>query len=100
MAEIIWANPALDELSSIAEHIAISNPTAARNLVQRVMKSVDRLVEFPHCGRVVPQIEPSEHRELLVDPVRVIHRVTNQTVFIVHVVRQERELRRYISQNH
>ena len=38
MAEIIWTEPALQELDALAEYIALDNSDAARNLVQKVFK--------------------------------------------------------------
>jgi plasmid stabilization system protein ParE len=35
MAEVIWAEPALNDLDSIADYIALDNPEAARRLVRR-----------------------------------------------------------------
>lgn len=36
MAEIIWTEPALDELEVIAGYIALDKPGAANRLVKRV----------------------------------------------------------------
>jgi plasmid stabilization system protein ParE len=36
MAEMIWTEPALQDLDAIADYIALDNPLAARRLVQRV----------------------------------------------------------------
>ena len=33
MAEVIWAEPALNDLDAIADYIALDNPEAARRLV-------------------------------------------------------------------
>ena len=39
MAEVIWTEPALQELDAIAEYIALDNPAAARHLVQKIFVS-------------------------------------------------------------
>ena len=38
MAEVIWAEPALNDLDAIADYIALANPEAARRLVQRTFE--------------------------------------------------------------
>lgn len=43
MAELIWTEPALQDLDAIADYIALDNPLAARRLVQRVFEHVARL---------------------------------------------------------
>jgi plasmid stabilization system protein ParE len=36
MAQVIWAEPALNDLDAIADYIALDNPEAARRLVQKI----------------------------------------------------------------
>jgi len=43
MAEVIWAEPALNDLDAIADYIALDNPEAARRLVQKIFEHVDHL---------------------------------------------------------
>ena len=43
MAEVIWAEPALNDLDAIADYIALDNPEAARRLVQKIFERVDLL---------------------------------------------------------
>jgi plasmid stabilization system protein ParE len=49
MARLIirWEEPALEDLDRIADYIALDKPLAARNLVRRVMESVECLTDFP-----------------------------------------------------
>ncbi|PWQ94795.1 type II toxin-antitoxin system RelE/ParE family toxin [Leucothrix arctica] len=97
MAELIWTEPALADLDEIADYIALSNLPAAKELVGRVFGTVDRLEQFPELGRVPPELEGFSYREVIVNPCRVLYKVESESVLILHVVRQERELRRFIS---
>lgn len=96
MAEIIWANPALDQLEDIAEYIALDKPGAASRLVQEIFSSVDRLERFPDSGRVPPEVPQSIYREIYVRPCRIFYRREGSTVLIVHVMREEMQLRRFL----
>lgn len=96
MAEIIWTEPALNDLDEIAGYIALDNLNAAKSLVQQVFHSVDRLEAFPETGRLVPELHESRYRELIIGPCRVIYRFDGQTVFLIYVVRSERLLRSFI----
>lgn len=51
MAEIIWTNPALDDLNDIAEYIALSNLQSAKKLVSKIFEKVERLELFPESGK-------------------------------------------------
>ena len=96
MAEIIWSEPALDDLDEIAEYIAVDKLSAAQNLVKKVFDRVDRLIDAPKSGRKVPELSPSKYKEVVVGPCRVFYRFSEDTVYILHVKRVERELRKYL----
>jgi toxin ParE1/3/4 len=50
MVELIWTEPALGDLDAIADYIALDKPDAARELVRRIFKHVERLIEQPESG--------------------------------------------------
>lgn len=96
MAQIIWTEPALDNLNDIAEYIAISNPHAAKKLVENVFSKVQRFEQFPDSGRVPEEISNLNYREVVVNPCRVFYKVEGDSVYILHVMRQERDLRKFL----
>ena len=96
MAEIIWTEPALNDLNEIAEYIAISNFSAATELVARVFDSVDVLSTHPHAGKNPQEISYLQYRELVVNPCRIFYKYEGESVYILHILRQERDLQRYL----
>ena len=96
MAEIVWTEPALDDLNQLAEYIALSNLNAAKQLVEKVFNAVTRLELFPESGRVPPELSELDYREVIVTPCRIFYKIENNNVFILHVLRQEQDLRRYL----
>jgi|TARA_R110001599_G_scaffold119118_3_gene288855 toxin ParE1/3/4 len=96
MAQIIWTEPALNNLNDIAEYIAVSNPYAARQLVESVFSKVQRLEQFPDSGRIPEEISTLNYREVVVNPCRVFYKVDNDSVYILHLLRQERDLRKFL----
>jgi len=99
MAEIVWTEPALEDLDDIAEYIALDKLNAAQLLVRSVFKRVDLLGHSPNSGRKVPELSPSRYKEIIIGPCRVFYRLTEGSVYILHVMRVERELRRYLLQD-
>jgi len=68
--------------------------------VQTVFNSVARLADFPLSGRIPPEISEFQYREIIVNPLRIFYRQQDEnTLYIVHVLRQERDIRRYILDN-
>ncbi|MEM0912895.1 MAG: type II toxin-antitoxin system RelE/ParE family toxin [Pseudomonadota bacterium] len=96
MAQVIWTEPALEDINEIAEYIALDNPIAARDLVRRLIESVKRLKEFPESGRVPPEFDDFRYRELVVGPCRIFYRVDDTTIFVLYVMRGERAFRNFI----
>ena len=96
MAKIIWTDPALDQLEEIAEYIALDKPTAACGLVKTIFSAVKQLEQFPESGHVPPELPNSIYRELYIRPCRIFYRQDDGAVLIVHVMREERQLRRFL----
>ena len=71
MAEIVWTEPALNDLDKIAEYIAVSNLVAAKKLVKEVFAKVDILQEYPKSGKSVSELPSLNYRELYVKPCRI-----------------------------
>ena len=99
MAEVIWTEPALQELDSIAEYIALDNVVAASALVEEVFDKTERLESFPQSGRIPPELPNSIYREVVVPPCRVFYREEGNHVFVLYVMREERQLRVYMLEN-
>lgn len=99
MAEVIWTAPALQELDAIAEYIALDNPAAASDLVKAIFDKTERLENFPNSGRIPPELPDSVYRELVVPPCRIFYREEKQRIFVLFVMREERQLRAFMLGN-
>lgn len=99
MAEIIWTSPALDDLNDIAEYIAFSHILAANKLVQKVFDKVSRLENHPESGKKPQELINLNYREVNVNPCRIFYKVDGDKVYILHVMRQERDLRIFLLQS-
>lgn len=94
MAQVIWTEPALSDLDAIADYIALQNPEAARKLVRRLFEHVDQLEDHPESGPRPAELKAWRYRQLVEPPCRVFYRHENDRVYILHVMRSERRLRR------
>ena len=99
MAEVIWTEPALQELDAIAEYIALDNPAAANDLVKAVFDKTERLENFPKSGRIPLELPDSVYREVVVPPCRIFYREDEQWVLVLFVMREERQLRAFMLEN-
>jgi len=92
MARVIWTHPALQDLDTIADYIALDKPIAARKLVRTVFTKVSKLARFPQMGSVPPEISDLPYRQLVVPPCRVLYRIDIKSIYIVAVLRGEQML--------
>lgn len=93
MAEIIWTIPALNDLETILEYIALDDPLAANRFAKRVFEETDRLKLFPLSGSVPKELHGTKYRKLVVSPIVIYHRKEKKQVYIVHVSRGEVKFR-------
>ena len=94
MAGIVWSEPALADLESIADWVALYNPSAATALVRRVFAHVGQLADHPDSGGRIPELRDTDYRQIVEPPCRIFYRHDGSQVLIVHVMRSERHLRR------
>ncbi|WP_323752994.1 type II toxin-antitoxin system RelE/ParE family toxin [Marinobacter sp.] len=99
MAEVIWTEPAIQELEAIAEYIALDNRAAASHLVQEVFDKTGRLEDYPQSGRIPPELPSSVYREVVIPPCRIFYREDDKRVLILYVMPEERQLRAYMLEN-
>jgi len=94
MAEIVWSDPALSDLDAIADYIALENPAAASEMVKRIFAHVEQLADHPESGSRPQELRRSRYRQIVEAPCRVFYRHDGRKVFILHVMRFERLLRK------
>jgi len=94
MAEVIWTEPALSDLDAIADYIALENPAAASELVRRVFEHVDQLTAHPESGSKPLELKRSRYRQIVEPPCRIFYRYDGKNVYVLHVMRSERLLRK------
>lgn len=102
MAEVIWTSPTLDDLDDLddlAEYIALSNTQAAKQLTQKVFDKISGLESHPESGKRPRELINLNYRELNVNSCRIFYKVDSDKVYILHVMRQERELLRFLLQS-
>ena len=92
MTAIIWSPQSLRDLEGIRAYIAQDSPRYAELVVQRIVAGVERLEAFPESGRVVPELDRPEIREVIVKPYRVVYRYRREAVEIVTVFRSSRQI--------
>ena len=77
MAEkVIWSAAAREDLRAIAAYIAQDNLTLAESYCLQLIEFADTAGDFPRLGRVVPEVEDENVREILKPPYRIIYELS------------------------
>lgn len=92
MRKLIWSPQALRDLEAIRDYIADDSPRYAALVIERIIGVVERLSSFPESGRMVPERNDPEIREVIVRPYRVVYRLRPGVVEIATVFRASRML--------
>ena len=90
--EVVWTDPAWDDLEAAAEYIARDSEFYAATLVQETHEAAASLADFAERGQTVPEFADESIRELLVKPYRLVYKLTDERVFIVAFIHGSRRL--------
>ena len=82
---IIWSPLAVDRASEIADYIAQDKPSAAEKWIDTVFSKVEQLKSSPEIGRIVPEINDSQFRELIYGNYRIIYRIETKQISILTI---------------
>ena len=92
MAEIRWSPSSVEDLTSICSYIEKDSPHYAANFAKNVIARIELLVKFPEAGRIVPEYENQNIREIIYQNYRIIYRLKNKLIEIVRITHGARLL--------
>lgn len=92
MAKVVWTEPALEDLKDIIEYIARDSLIYAERFGVRVVEAPRCLMQFPRCGRIVPEFEEENIRELIYGSYRIIYLVKEEVCYVVAVIHGSRDI--------
>lgn len=82
---VLFTPPARDQFVAAVAYIQADKPSAARGFRALAFDTLNRLVEFPNSGRVIPEFPQLDFREVLVGSHRFFYRVVGETIWVVGV---------------
>jgi plasmid stabilization system protein ParE len=83
--KIIWSPLSIDRATEIAEYISLDNPTAAQKWIDTIFEKVESLKTSSKIGRIVPEIERNEIREILYGNYRVIYHIEKTSISVLTI---------------
>lgn len=91
--QIRWTELALDDLEAIQAYISKDSVFYAKQFIERLFETVNKLKDFPELGRRVPEAEERKDvRELIFQGYRIIYLTQTRNISIITVIHGSRNL--------
>ena len=90
--EIVWTEPAWEDLTGAADYIARDSESYAATFVQEIKEAAASLAQFAERGQVVPEFGEETIRELLVSPYRIVYKLSHDEVIVLALVHGARRI--------
>jgi len=84
--QVVWTESAKADLKQLVTYIAEDNPSAAERFGLAIIEKIESVGEYPRIGRVVPEENNENLRELPYSPYRLIYEI-HDNIRVVYVVR-------------
>jgi len=83
--KIIWSPLAIERVSEIAEYIAEDNISASINWINDIFEKIEQLNEFPESGRIIPELNRNNIRDLIFGNYRIVYRIGTKQMSILTI---------------
>ncbi|KUG23982.1 death on curing protein, doc toxin [hydrocarbon metagenome] len=92
---ITFAVSAFDDLENIRVWYTDQQqvPDVGERLIKEIISQIERLSEFPESGRIVPEFNIGNLREIIFSPFRSVYRLDDNKIKIIRIWRSERLLK-------
>lgn len=92
--EVSLSQSALDDLQAIIDWYQQEKaPEVGQRLVNDILNRLEQISDHPSSGRMVPEMQNPDLRELIHSPFRIVYLVESDSCSVVRVWRSERLLR-------
>ncbi|MDQ2921463.1 MAG: type II toxin-antitoxin system RelE/ParE family toxin [Acidobacteriota bacterium] len=91
--KVLWTDAAVAQLEAIHNYVAQTSPEYARRIVDKLTRRSIQIAAFPFSGRMVPEYELNEVRELIEGSHRIIYLVKEEKdqIEVLAVIHSARE---------
>jgi toxin ParE1/3/4 len=88
---VIWSEPAKRDLRHIFEYIARDSIFYAKKVVNIIVEKSMSLDSSPRRGRIVPEINDPDIREIFIYSYRLMYQITTDNIYILGVIHGKRD---------
>ena len=89
--KVVWTKQGYSTLDEAVDYVAQDSLTAAQQLLESALDSAESLSMFGERGRIVPELQQPNVRELLIQRYRLIYEVFDAKVEILAFIHGARD---------
>lgn len=90
---VIWTKQSVRQLNKYADYIAEDNVLATEKWVLSLLDKTNQLRKMPMSGRIVPEYNDPNLREIIEGDYRLIYRIKKETVYVLSVRHSRQNLK-------
>lgn len=87
-----WSNTSINDLQQIKTYISQGSPHYALVFISNIFHATKKLNIFPLSGRITPEFNREDIREIIFRNYRIIYHLQNETITILTVIHGARIL--------
>jgi toxin ParE1/3/4 len=89
---VVWTVPARDDLKAIFEYIALDSKFYANKVIREIIERVSSISNTPERGRIVPEINEKNIREIFIYSYRIIYQHSQDAITVLAVIHGNRNV--------
>jgi len=90
--KVFWTETAVNHLSAIYNYISQNSPQYAQRLVERLTRRSEQIANFPFSGRLVPEFETEQIREVIEGSYRIIYYIKPEQIDVIALLHAARNI--------
>ncbi|MFM6629622.1 MAG: type II toxin-antitoxin system RelE/ParE family toxin [Microcystis panniformis] len=90
--KVFWTETAVNHLSAIYNYISQNSPQYAQRLVERLTRRSEQIANFSFSGRLVPEFETEQIREVIEGSYRIIYYIKPEQIDVIAVLHAARNI--------
>jgi len=93
MVQIVWTKQAFEDLKDIKDYISKESKRYAELQITKIIDRTEILIKYPYVGRIVPEIDKDNIRELIEGNYRIVYKIYKEKIFILTIYHTSRRLK-------
>jgi len=85
MVKIVWTSQAIEDFESICQFIEKDSRYYSSLFANKIFEAVDDIQKFPQIGRILPEKNQDNIREILLGNYRIIYRLHESFLEILSI---------------